>query len=234
MALGLARAVGEEGRALHAALEACQLARGAGVEDRDAHVRREPVERRPQLAVGQALAAKQEAALVGVAGVIEDQLDAQAGRARLLQQELEPLDGREEAGAIGVEHQETVGLGHPAELAQDAVHRFGVAVGVVQQRAAGAPVVVPDQQREAAQRGAGLRRGCRGEGQGEDGSDQGAAFRNTRSRWCSVAGRGSGSRSARAGDGASVRAAVSTAATSNGSAEVTKMKRSNAGASSSW
>src|SRR5690606_28655814 len=189
---------------------------------------------------------EEQALLVRVARVVDDELGAGAGAPGLGDLAAGPVEAGEQRGPLRRADQDGVARGHASEIPDDPGHPGRVATGVAQLDPTLAAVIGPDQDRDAAERwlggrGPGLGRPDDGrgqEGQGEASVDE-AAWRHrdhslgrTKSCCSSPAGNESGV-VAGARPVATARAAAATTATSNRDVPVTKTKRSKPGASSS-
>ena len=151
VAAHVGRRVHQERRPLHAALAARERARRARIEDHDAQLGGRLLDARAQLVVADAIAADQQPVLVGVAGVIDQQLAADAGRGAGAQPLLDVRERRVEGGAVGGRHEHDVLGRDAAHRLQHAAHRARVGGRVAQLGARRAAVVDARQQHEAAQ-----------------------------------------------------------------------------------
>ncbi len=230
-----ARGVHEERRARLAALLPRQRAGRARVDDRDPHLRADGREPAAHLLVRHVRAPQQEALVVRVARVVQDELGA-ARRVRGPDARRDVAERRAQRRVVGVEEQDLVRGGDPAEPLEHVRDVLGVGARVAQLHAVHAAVVHPGDEREAAD-GERTRRGRGGRGGGaedraqdEDGGH--GPFSRTKSLQASPGG--SAGVPVRAPPSAARRRiASSTGSTANGDPPVTRKNRSNAGASSS-
>lgn len=128
------RIVGEEGGAGAATFEASDDARGARVEHGDAHIGGDALHRVPQLPIGDALAPQHQANLVGVAGVVEDQLRPKVSLPRLADTIPEPRERTEEGPGCWVLQDQAVVRRDAAEAGEYLREAFRVREGVSEGR----------------------------------------------------------------------------------------------------
>ena len=119
--------------------------------------------------------------LVGVARVVDDQLQARARRPAAGERAVDALERQVERGAIGLAEEKQVRPRDAAEVLQHSRHGLRVAGGVAQAHAPGAAVVGADDQGEAPHYG--RRRGLRQGRPGEPEADERDEARLLRLSW---------------------------------------------------
>ncbi len=153
VALHVRRRVHHEGRFLHAALGADENAGGAGIDDRDAHVRGDSGDERTQLLVAQTLLADQESLLVRVAGIIEDEF---LPPVEILLVEQALFHGGKRPGDVpegGIQEQQAVGGGEAPHVLHDRSEGLGVGGRELKRGAGRAALVDADDDAVSLKRG---------------------------------------------------------------------------------
>ena len=138
---------------MDATLEPDERARGAGVENGNAHFGTRRINPLPQLTVAQAFTAKEQALFIRVAGVVDENFAAQLRPGLARDAFLELGKGLGQAGARGVANHDKVVFAHAAQAGEHAAHRFTVRVGETQAGAARSAVVGRGNQRETSDGG---------------------------------------------------------------------------------
>ena len=228
MAAHVGRLVDEEGGPRASSFQPRERARGAGVEDRDPDVGRDLVEPIPQRPVRVAIVADQQSLLVGVAGVIEEDLGppgAAGGAARVHDVLVQQVERVEQLAQPRLLEDDLVRGADAPELHEHPRETLGVGDRVLQQRSIGAARVRADDQRKALHRGRrGRRSGERGHerGKGERKHHRGTSFCRENVDCVSSRPIGRIAGASRAPSAAALRAASTIGATGNGVSPVTK------------